>query len=130
MRYNEIINKLIEDKGERTMRKICILWKTGNRIDIETLVLPYILNSKVKGWWDEVEVIIWGDSQQTIANEPNYQKAISNMLNEGIVVFACKACADKLCVTELLQGLNVDVQYTGKLLSDRIQDASIEVLTL
>jgi hypothetical protein len=112
------------------MRKICILWKTGNRIDIETMVLPYILNSKVKGWWDEVEVIIWGDSQQMIADEPDYQKAVRNMIEEDIVVFACKACADKLCVTELLQGLKVDVQYTGKLLSDRLQDASIEVLTL
>ena len=112
------------------MRKICILWKTGNRIDIETMVLPYIRNSKVKDWWDEVEVIIWGDSQQTIAIEPEYQKAISKLSNEGITFFACKSCADKLCVTELLQGLQVDVQYTGKLLSDRLQDASVEVLTL
>jgi hypothetical protein len=130
LRYNETSNLVDCDKGEQTMRKVCILWKTGNRIDIETMVLPYILNSKVKGWWDEVEVIIWGDSQQTIANEPDYQKAVRNMIEEGIVVFACKACADKLCVTELLQGLKVDVQYTGKLLSERLQDASIEVLTL
>jgi hypothetical protein len=118
MSYNEISYLVDYDKGEQAMRKVCILWKTGNRIDIETMVLPYIQNSKVKGWWDEVEVIIWGDSQQTIANEPDYQKAVRNMIEEGIVVFACKACADKLCVTELLQGLKVDVQYTGKLLSE------------
>lgn len=112
------------------MKKICILWKTGSRTDIETLVIPYILNSKKKAWWDEVEVIIWGESQQVIANEPNYQTSVEEMIKLGISVLACKSCADKLCVTDLLQGLQVDVQYTGQLLSDRLQDTEYQVLTL
>ncbi len=127
---NNNFNQSVEVKGRKHMKKICVLWKTGSRTDIETLVIPYILNSKKKAWWDEVEVIIWGESQQVIANEPNYQTSVEEMIKMGISVFACKSCADKLCVTDLLQGLRVDVQYTGQLLSDRLQDSEYQVLTL
>lgn len=112
------------------MNKITVLWKSSNAIDIERLIIPYVLNAKKKGWWDEVEVIVWGDSQHVLASNKEYQDKVSTMLDQGIVFYACKACADSLGVSETLSQLNINVMYTGELLSDRLQDKTREVLVL
>jgi hypothetical protein len=39
-------------------------------------------------------------------------------LDAGVMITACKACADQLEVTAALEGLNIEVKYWGAPLSD------------
>jgi hypothetical protein len=112
------------------MKKLTVLWKSSNVTDIERLIIPYILSAKIKGWWDDVEVIIWGDSQHALAHSKAYQDNVVTMLENGIHVFACKACADSLGVSDALSQLNIKVMYTGEMLSERLQDNDRKVLVL
>ncbi len=112
------------------MKNLTVLWKSSNATDIERLIIPYILNSKIKGWWDDVEVIVWGDSQHVVAQTKEYQEKIVALINQGISVYACKSCADSLGVSDILEKLNITVMYTGELLSERLQDKTREVLVL
>ena len=40
--------------------KLVILWTTDNRETIFNMLSMYAINSKNRGWWNNVEVIIWG----------------------------------------------------------------------
>lgn len=108
------------------MKKLVVLWKTGNLIDISELVFPYIFNSKIKNWWDEVEVIIWGDSQRAISEHSIIREYVQKLVDAGIILHACKKCAEDLCLVEHLESQGIDVQYTGVLLTEMLQsDAKV-----
>jgi hypothetical protein len=110
--------------------KLCVVWKSNNKIDIEKFIIPYIYNSKVQQWFDDVEVIIWGVSQETVSNSSDYEQKIKEFISLGISVYACKMCADGLNVTDVLESIGVTVIYTGAHLSDRLKDPNTEVITL
>jgi hypothetical protein len=111
------------------MNQLVVVWKTADLIDIHEFVIPYIHNSKTQKWWDEVEVIIWGASQKVVAFDQDIQKRIVTMQEAGIIFHACKKCADDLCVTDHLEQIGIDVIYTGKLLTQKLQ-SDAKVLTL
>lgn len=110
--------------------KLCVVWKSSNEIDIEKFIIPYIYNSKAKKWFDEVEVLVWGASQEIIANSSLYKQKLKEMVDSGIPVYACKMCADGLNVTDVLESMGVNVIYTGVYLSDQIKNPNTEVITL
>ncbi|KAF0223203.1 MAG: hypothetical protein FD133_106 [Erysipelotrichaceae bacterium] len=111
------------------MNKIVFLWKSDNPIDVRDMILPYIINSIKKKWWDEVEVIIWGASQQFVADNEDVQLDIAGLLADGAKIYACRSCADSLCLIDKLTQLGIDVQATGKMLTDRLQ-SDVKVLVL
>ncbi|ERJ11509.1 hypothetical protein [Haloplasma contractile] len=111
------------------MNKLFVLWKTDNLIDIEQMVIPYIHHSKKMGWWDEIEVMIWGASQKVVANNFSIKVDIEAMKHDGIKFNACKSCSDNLCVSNELSALGVDVVYTGEILTDRLQSDEYKVIT-
>ena len=112
------------------MKKLLVVWKTDNMIDIEKFVVPYVYNSKVQGWFSEVELLIWGASQNVVATNKDIQALVSNLIKEEVVTYACKMCADGLNATEMLESLGVNVMYTGVYLSDKLKDDRYEVITL
>lgn len=110
--------------------KLCVVWKSDNVTNIEKFIIPYIYNSKVQNWFDEVEVLVWGASQETIANSSKFKLKIEEFVKLGIPVYACKMCADSLNVTDVLESIGVTVMYTGLYLSDQIKKTNTEVITL
>ncbi|WP_221932550.1 hypothetical protein [Carboxylicivirga sp. M1479] len=48
------------------MDKINILWTTTNRDTISKMISMYSVNAVKHGWWDTVNVIIWGASAQLV----------------------------------------------------------------
>lgn len=75
----------------------------------------YSINSLKSGWWDEVNIIIWGGSSKLSGEDAEVQKEIKKMLGKGVAIEACKACADKYKASETLKELGVDVKYMSKL---------------
>lgn len=91
-----------------------ILWTNGDPITAEKMVFMYGLNSLLKGWWDKVTLIIWGMPAKLSAENTEIQGKIKEVLDAGVHVTACKACADQLGVTEILEKMNVEVKYWGE----------------
>lgn len=111
------------------MKKLVVLWKSDNLIDIQELITPYIIASKKNKWWDVVEVIIWGASQKIIIDNEDVKRRISLMLKQNIKVHACKKCAEDLGIVDELTKLNINVMYTGELLTAFLQ-SDAKVITL
>ncbi|NLO58002.1 MAG: DsrE family protein, partial [Synergistaceae bacterium] len=43
-------------------KKLVVLWTSGEKETAMSMVMLYSLNSKLKGWWDEVTLLVWGAS--------------------------------------------------------------------
>ena len=91
-----------------------ILWTNGDPVTAEKMVFMYGINSRLKGWWEKVTLIIWGAPAKLSAENPEIQEKIKAALDAGVHVTACKACADQLGVTEVLEKMNVEVIYWGE----------------
>ena len=112
------------------MKKLLIVWKTNNEIDIHNFVIPYAYNAKKHEWFSDVEVLIWGASQDKIKEDKLIQQRVNNLVKNEIQIFACKMCADKVEATAILEQLGVTVVYTGVYLSEKLKDPMYEVITL
>jgi hypothetical protein len=106
-----------------------ILWTTGNENTSLKMVLMYALNSKLKGWWEKVNLVIWGDSARLVAENITVQKHLKDVMDAGVKVEACKACSEQLGVTKTLEQLGVDVKCYGELLT-RILKKSGHLITI
>jgi len=91
-----------------------ILWTNGDPITAEKMVFMYGVNSLLKGWWSKVTLIIWGMPAKLSAENTQIQEKIRKAQDAGVHVTACKACADQLGVTEILEKMNVEVKYWGE----------------
>lgn len=112
------------------MSKVLVVWKSNNEIDIHNFVIPYCYNAVVQEWFDEVELLIWGASQEVVMNDKVVQQRVANLVKNKVTVYACKMCSDNVGATETLIELGVNVRYTGDLLSDRLKDKEYEVITI
>ncbi|MCK5388580.1 MAG: hypothetical protein KAJ22_04780 [Candidatus Izimaplasma sp.] len=112
------------------MKKLLVVWKTNNEIDIHNFVIPYVYNSLKHEWFDSVELLIWGASQEIILNDTVTQQRVKNLVKNEVSVFACKMCADNVGATTLFESLGVKVMYSGVFLSDRMKDPETEVITI
>ena len=91
-----------------------ILWTNADPITAEKMVGMYAINSLKHGWWENVTVILWGAPARLAAEHPGVQAVVRAMLDAGVRVSACKACADQLGVTAVLEGLGIEVIYWGE----------------
>jgi hypothetical protein len=89
----------------------------------------YATNSKIQGWWDEVNVIIWGASTKLAGIDPLVQAEILEMIKSGVSLEACKDCADNFEVTKMLEKLGVTVRYMGEPLTRYLKNGE-KVLTI
>ena len=111
------------------MDKLNILWTTDNKNTIQHMLVMYATNSRLNGWWQEVNLIIWGASAKLVGTDSQIQAEVLEMLNHGITIEACKACCDNLGVTDKLTELGINVRYMGEALTAYIKSGE-KVLTI
>lgn len=92
-----------------TKDKLNILWTNDNFITSEKMVFMYGINARRKDLWKEVTIIIWGATTQLVSENKVIQELIEEAKLEGVHITACRACADQLGVTEILEGLDIEV---------------------
>jgi len=90
-----------------------VLWTNDNPITAEKMVFMYTVNSLIHGWWEKVTLIIWGAPTKLVSEDVKMQKKVKEALDAGVHITACKACADQLGVTEILEKMNIEVKYWG-----------------
>jgi hypothetical protein len=90
-----------------------VLWTNDNPITAEKMVFMYTINSLIHGWWEKVTLIIWGATAKLVSENTDIQKMVREALDAGVHITACKACADQLGVTQILESLKIEVRYWG-----------------
>ena len=96
------------------MEKLFILWTNADEITFDKMVAMYARNAKVKGWWNEITILIWGSTAKLAADSELVGLRIRELLQVGVVITACKGCSDSLGVTEKLTAMGIDVKYLGE----------------
>jgi hypothetical protein len=102
-------------------KKLNILWTNADEITFEKMVYMYSKNSILKKWWDEIVLIIWGNTANMCSNSEHVQSKIKELIAMGITVSACKACADQLEVSEKLEEVGIELKYWGEPLTTILQ---------
>ncbi|WP_054032229.1 DsrE family protein [Desulfatitalea tepidiphila] len=109
--------------------RLLVLWTNGDKTVAMNMVCMYAHNSKIRGWWDNVTLLIWGASGDLLVNDAEVMEKISEMKNAGVEVIACKRCAENMGILERLEAIGVKVFYTGEFLTDWLKSGD-RVITI
>jgi hypothetical protein len=115
--------------NQENQDELYVLWTSGDRNVALSMVFMYTFNSKAKGWWEDVCLIVWGPSAKLLAEDAELQDRVRQMLEASIDVVACRACADMYGVSEILEKLGVEVKGMGHPLSQLLK-AGKKVLSI
>ena len=102
--------------------RLVVVWSSGDRDVAEKMVFMYTLNSKLRQWWKEVTLIIWGPSAKLISEDIELQDYLKKLKDTGVRLEACITCADMYRVSEKLTALGVDVKPMGLPLTDYLKE--------
>ncbi|MCD8166285.1 MAG: DsrE family protein [Bacteroides sp.] len=94
--------------------KLNILWTSESRDTFFNMLSMYTINAKKRGWWKEVNVIIWGGSARLTGTDTQVQSEIMEMIAQGIHIEACQDCAERYGVSEILKRSGIIVRYMGE----------------
>ncbi|MFQ3294803.1 MAG: hypothetical protein ACI8VE_001884, partial [Natrialbaceae archaeon] len=106
---------------------LAVLWTRGDKEFAEEMAFMYTLNAKKRDWWENVRLIVWGPSAGLLAGDDDLQEWVGQMAAEGVVLEACRACAEDYGVAEDLEDLGIAVEYMGDPLTNYLKDESTKV---
>ncbi len=98
--------------------ELLIVWTSGDRDVARNMVLMYAKNAQRLGWWREINLLVWGPSQKLLTEDKELQLKLRVMIDLGVRVGACKACADSYQIADDLEALGVEVFYSGEFLTN------------
>lgn len=101
--------------------KLAILWTSKDKEVALNMLFMYTLNGKLRGWWDEIVLIIWGPSSKLVSEDIDIQEYIEKMIEVGVKIEACKACSDNYGVSKGLEDIGVEVKYMGEPLTEYLK---------
>jgi len=102
--------------------KLVVLWTSGDREVALKMVFMYTLNSKLRGWWKDVCLIVWGPSTKLLSEDRELQDYIAKIKKAGVELMACKACTDSYGISERLEQFGIDVRYMGQPLTSFLKE--------
>jgi hypothetical protein len=111
-------------------QKLAVLWTNADKMTSLHMVLMYTKNSKLRGWWNDIELIIWGATAKLVVEDLDVQKEVLAAKEAGVKIGACQACARNLGVYDLLVDLGFDVKSYGPVLTEYLNDETIQVLSI
>jgi len=100
---------------------LAVIWSSGDPEVAHKVCFMYTHNAKRRGWFTHVTLIVWGPSAALLARDPSLQQRVREMVVDGVVVEACKACADMYGVSDQLTALGIDVKYMGVPLTEMLK---------
>ncbi|MCJ7688011.1 MAG: DsrE family protein [Clostridiaceae bacterium] len=116
-------------ENENKQDKLAVLWTSADREVALKMVFMYTYNAKLKGWWDDVTLIIWGPSSKLLSMDTELQDYVKKAQKIGVKFKACRACSEMYEVTEKLESLDVEVIYMGEPLTNYLKEGW-KVITL
>jgi hypothetical protein len=100
---------------------LVMIWTSRDPDVARNMVFMYAKNGKLKSYWGQVRLVVWGPSAQLLATDQELQKELAQLQAAGVKVLACRACADRYGVTDKLQSLSIEVIFMGKPLTEMLK---------
>ena len=101
--------------------KLAVLWSSGDADVAHKVCFMYTHAAKKAKWFDNVLLIVWGPSSRLLAGDKELQAKVKAMMDSGVVVQACVACANLYGVSDTLREMGIEVRPMGKPLSEMLQ---------
>lgn len=99
-----------------------VLWTNADPITSEHMVLLYSINAKKQGWFDQVNLIIWGATASLAVDNAIIKELVLKAIKEGLNVVGCLHCAQQLGKEAALTNMGVKLSYMGNPLSEIIKN--------
>lgn len=115
--------------GEEEPTRLAVVWTSGDADVAHKMVFMYVYNAQKRGWYDQTRMIVWGPSSRLLAGDKELQAKVKQMIDEGVKIQACKACADMYGVSPALSELGIEVKYMGQPLSQILQSGEWDTMT-
>jgi hypothetical protein len=117
-------------QADADSNRLAIVWTSGDPDVAHRMTLMYANGAQSRGWFDEVRLVIWGPSQRLVVSDKDIRAYIERLIETGVIVQACLACADSYGIADDLRAISgVEVKYMGQPLSDFIKDDEWHVIT-
>lgn len=111
-----------DSTGSQGKNQLAVLWTSGDPDVAHRVCFMYTHAAKKYNWFDEVLLIVWGPSSRLLAGDKDLQTKIKTMMDNGIKVDACIACANSYGVTDALKNLGIDVKPMGEPLTNILKN--------
>lgn len=102
--------------------RLAVVWSSGDPDVAHRVCLMYAHAAFTNNWFDEVRLVVGGPSARLLAADKDIQAKVKAMMEDGVIVQACIACADSYGVADTLRGLGIEVKGMGKPLTDMLRD--------
>jgi len=102
-----------------------VLWTSGDRDVALGMAFMYTFNAKTRGWWDNVTLIVWGASTKLLGQDEELLGRVRQIIEAGVKVEACLACAEMYGMVATLENLGVEVKYMGQPLTELLKAGKI-----
>jgi hypothetical protein len=109
-------------KNVNKQEKLAVLWTSADKEVAIKMVFMYTYNSKLRGWWEDVTLIVWGPSSKLLSMDTELQDYVKKAQEAGVKFQACRACSDMYGVTEKLEALGIEVIYMGEPLTNYLKN--------
>jgi len=63
---------------------LTVLWTSGDKEVALNMVFMYALNAKLRNWWNEVRLIVWGPSSRLLSEDADLQDEVRKMRDAGV----------------------------------------------
>jgi hypothetical protein len=114
--------------AEQDANRLAVLWTSGDPDVAHRVCFMYTHAAKQSGWFDEIQLIVWGPSARLLAGDKDLQAKVKAMMDDGVDVKACVVCADSYGVSDQLRAMGIEVKGMGAPLT-RLLKSDWEVLT-
>lgn len=88
----------------------------------------YAVNARKHGWLDDVKLVFFGPSEALLLEDEDLQELVREYHRQEGQAVACRFIADREGMSADLAGLDVEVVYVGKLVSDLIRDGYVPMV--
>ncbi len=111
------------------MEKLNILWTTESKETVFNMLSSYAIGSKKNGWWDEVNIMLWGASVKLVGTDAQIQAEVMEMQHQGVRFEACETCCATFNVGDVMNKMGVTIKPLGPLMTEYLKSGQ-KVLTV
>ena len=110
-------NKKNEKMKNSDKQQLAVVWTSSDPDVAEKVCFMYTQNAKLKGWFDDVVLVVWGPSAKLLSENKVLQDRVKQMIADGVKVEACVACANMYGVADQLAAMGIEVKPMGPVLT-------------
>lgn len=111
-----------EAAAQDSIDRLAVVWTSGDPEVAHRVCLMYTHAAKNNGWAEDVTLIVWGPSSRLLAADKDVQAKVKQMMDDGVRVEACIACANSYGIADDIRALGIEVKPMGKPLTDMLND--------